>query len=220
MNRQSVVYRFRAFVFFVAIAELFVHVPADGVRAQPPDSKTETANPKFQTQIPMAVLIIKAAGYLEGQKPEGPDAVTEATSAGGNTHLFADKLRGEFIGLGREAEIIAFNDSTSLKQRLGPKTGVRLVIFAGPTYSSTLPQQLSGVVSKYRRILIQDSILCTSLTSCRFLDSGRSAVGKFNEGMEKTGMRTAEGLAVLHEFSDENWASKLKAFAIRLSDSR
>jgi hypothetical protein len=180
---------------------------------QNPDA--ESASPKN-----VEVLIIKAAGFAEGEKPEGPDAITEATSAGGNTHLFADRLRGEFIGLGREAEVVSFNDSIALKKRLSGQSGVRLVIFAGPTYSSKFPDPVYKSLSAWKRILVKDSIVCTCLTSCRFLDSGQFAVRVFNQEMAKQGIRTADGLAILHEFADENWQSKLKAFAVRLSERR
>ena len=158
------------------------------------------------------VLIIKAAGLTEGQQPAGVDAITEATSEGRNVHVITKALQKTLKHLGIQSEIVRFNDTERLRETVQDST-VRLIVFAGPAYSSRFPPQLQNVVPKLQETILDHKMVCTSMTSCRFLDSGGWTVTSFNKGLKNLGIQTIDGLAVHHEYEDADWESKITAFA-------
>jgi hypothetical protein len=162
-----------------------------------------------------SVLIIKAAGFVEGQKPEGVDAITEATSFGRNVHVITDALQRELKRIGVESEVVPFNDYPRMLAISNDST-VDLIVFSGPAYSSQFPQQLRDVVPKLKENILREKIVCTSMTSCRFLDSGQWTVKSFNDGLKNLGIPTIDGLAIHHEYEDQDWESKILEFAGRL----
>ena len=61
-------------------------------------------------------VIIKAAGYLPGTEiPDGADAITQATSEGGNTHVFVDKLVEKLDSLNTQVKVIDFSNYRDMK---------------------------------------------------------------------------------------------------------
>ena len=166
-----------------------------------------------------SVLIIKAAGFPEGGQPEGVDAITEATSVGRNVHGVSDALQNKLKQLGVKSEVVSFNDEQRIQEILKDST-VSLIVFAGPAYSSQFPQQLKDVVPKIKERIIENKIRCTSMTTCRFLDSGERTVKSFNEGLNDAGISTIDGLIIHHEYEDPDWESKVKAFAEQLQQSQ
>lgn len=165
-----------------------------------------------------SVLIIKAAGFSEGGQPEGVDAITEATSVGRNVHVVADALQNELKQLGVKSEVVSFNDEQRIQKILKDST-VSLMVFAGPAYSSQFPKQLKDVVPKLKEDILQNNILCTSMTTCRFLDSGGWTVKSFNKELTDLGISTIDGLVIHHEYEDPDWESKVKAFAGKLQQA-
>ena len=163
------------------------------------------------------VLIIKAAGYLEGQKPQGPDAITEATSIGRNVHVVCRALVDELEKLEVRANIINFNEMNQFDAK--PSESVDLIIFAGPAYSSRFPKQLQDVVPMLKDLITSKNILCTSMTTCRFLNSGGVTVRTFNEQLEEKGIQTMDGLVIHHEYEDKEWEKKVHLFAGRIKRS-
>ncbi|MBN1363229.1 MAG: hypothetical protein JW976_00340 [Syntrophaceae bacterium] len=165
-----------------------------------------------------SVLIIKAAGYLEGGQPEGVDAITEATSVGRNVHEVSDVLQKELSRLGVGSEVAPFNDAKRIQEILKDST-ISLIVFAGPAYSSQFPQQLKDVVPKIKERILENKIRCTSMTTCRFLGSGERTVTSFNEGLNDVGISTIDGLVIHHEYEDPDWESKVKAFAEQIQQA-
>lgn len=165
-----------------------------------------------------SVAIIKAAGFVEGQKSQGVDAITEATSVGRNVHVISDALQKELKQLGIKSEIIQFNDTCRI-QNILKDSAIRMIIFAGPAYSSEFPQQLQKVVPNLRDIILERKIICTSMTTCRFLGSGERTVKSFNNELKDLGISTIDGLVIHHEYEDDDWESKIEAFAERLQQT-
>ena len=157
------------------------------------------------------VLIIKAAGYPEGQQPQGPDAITEATSVGRNVNVVSQALANELEKHEIRTRIINFNEVNQLNAQIFKS--VDLIIFAGPAYSSRFPKQLQDVVPVLKDVIIHQNILCTSMTTCRFLDSGGVTVRTFNEQLKEQGIQTIDGLVVHHEYEDKKWDEKVEQFA-------
>jgi len=162
-----------------------------------------------------SVLTIKAAGYIEGQKPEGVDAITEATSVGRNIHVISDALQKELKLLGVESEVVLFNDTDRIQEVLRG-SAIGLIIFAGPAYSSQFPSQLKNVVPNLKDTILQRKIVCTSMTTCRFMDSGQRTVVSFNSALKDLGISTIDGLVIHHGYEDKEWKSKVKGFAEEL----
>lgn len=158
------------------------------------------------------VVIIKAAGFIEGQNPDGVDAITEATSFGRNVHVITESLQNELKELGMNPEIVRFNDAEGI-QKVSKDSSIELIVFAGPAYSSQFPQPLKDVVPKLKEYILHEKIYCASMTSCRFLDSGQRTVKSFNEELKNLGIPIIDGLAIHHEYEDEDWESKIKRFA-------
>lgn len=163
------------------------------------------------------VVVIKAAGFEEGQKPEGPDAITEATSKGRNVHVICDALRHTLEESGVETEVIRFNDYERIR-RLSKNASVRMIVFAGPAYSSRFPRQLKDVVPKLQSHILEQHIVCTSMTTCRFMDSGGWTVQSFNNALQQSGVQTMDGLVIHHEYEDKDWERNVRTFAAKIQE--
>ncbi len=158
------------------------------------------------------VIIVKAAGFEEGEESEGVDALTYATSVGRNVRVVTQALQEIYDQIGIESQIIPFNASEQLES-MTRNTTVQVILFAGPSYSSQFPQQLRDVVPKLKDFILDRRIMCTSLTTCRFLGSGGSTVRSFNDELKELGIDTLEGLVIHHEYEDEDWEAKVTDFA-------
>jgi flavorubredoxin len=161
------------------------------------------------------VIIIKAAGLEKGKEPEGVDAITQATSEGRNVHVVTLALQDSLTQAGIECCIIRFNELDKL-ETLTKDTTIKIIIFAGPAYSSQFPRQLKDVVPKLQDYILDKKILCTSLTTCRFLESGGNTIRSFNKELEDLGIRTMEGLTIHHEYEDKDWETKVADFVQRI----
>ena len=169
----------------------------------------------FSEEKTSEIIIIKAAGFEKSKKPEGVDAITEATSVGRNVNVVSRTIQNEFSRTGLKSEIILFNEYDRINEITKNKT-IKLIIFAGPAYSSQFPRQLREVVPKLQNFITDHKILCTSMTTCRFMQSGWKTVQSFNQGLKNKGIQTIKGLAIHHEYEDEDWESKVKEFAQQL----
>jgi len=66
----------------------------------------------MQCSSPRSAVIIKAAGYLPGTvAPEGPDAITRATSDTNNTHTFSVKLQDKLTEQNMIVRIIDYTEA-------------------------------------------------------------------------------------------------------------
>ena len=161
------------------------------------------------------VIIIKAAGLEPGEEPEGMDAITHATSEGRNVQVITQALRDSLIQSEIKCSIIRFNESEKL-EAMTKDTTIKIIIFAGPAYSSQFPRQLKNVVPQLQDYILDRGILCTSLTTCRFLDSGGYTVRSFNKKLEEEGIHTMDGLIIHHEYEDQDWEAKVADFTQRI----
>jgi predicted aldo/keto reductase-like oxidoreductase len=163
------------------------------------------------------VLVIKAAGYIEGQTPQGPEAITEATSFGRNVHVVSQALVDELKKQNINAIIVQFNESSQLQNFI--QHGVDLIVFAGPAYSGQLPRQLQELASGLNDDILKKHIICTSLTTCRFLESGGRTIQAFDKQLKEMGIHTIDGLVIHHEYEDKDWETKVQLFADRIRKS-
>ena len=128
--------------------------------------------PKFQA------VIIKAAGYLPNtQAPEVADAITHATSEGGNTHVFTDTLVKHLTASSIKTDVVEFSE---LEMKHLEEADV--IIFACPTYGGKFPEKLQKLVSKLKDVLYSDAkSICTEFTSCYNPEAGDKAINHFND---------------------------------------
>lgn len=158
---------------------------------------------------PYSAVIIKAAGYLpDTEAPEGADAITNATSEGGNTHVFADKLVEKLTALDIEAKVVDFSVLE------GEQLAVNFMVFAGPTYGGKLPEQLQKLISEV--VKPSKKTICSSLTSCGNPESGMGAVDHFNDLLTEAGLKTHRGIAVGRDIDLESLDKQIDDFATGL----
>ncbi|MFH1941315.1 MAG: hypothetical protein ABIL68_04365 [bacterium] len=159
--------------------------------------------PKFNA------VIIKAAGYLPNTSaPENPDALTQATSEGGNTHTFADTLAGKLTALKVQSEIVDFS---ALEMR---HFNTQLIVFAGPTYGGKFPEQLQKIVPGLKDVIQSDSrIVCTEFTSCRNSEAGERAIQHFDALLNEAGLNTCKGIAISRDVGTKSLNQKTTEFA-------
>ena len=166
------------------------------------------------------VVIIKAAGYLPGtEPPTEPDAITQATSEGGNTHVFVDKLVERLSLLKAEAKVVNHLDCQNLDciyhvDAKGEKEPSDLTVFAGPTYGSKLPQQLLKFVPTIKETEYKGIV--TALTSAHTPSTGVIAMKHFDSLMAEVKIRTFPGLVLGSEIRSEDLDKKVQDFAVRV----
>jgi len=155
-----------------------------------------------------SAVIIKAAGYLPGtEAPEGPDAITSATSEGNNTHTFAEKLQEKLQAQKIAVRIVDYTDAR------GQTFVENLVIFAGPTYSGKLIKQILNLVEE---ITIGPKSVCTCLTACGTPSSGDEAAELMNQHLTESGLKTIPGIAIGVKIEAEVIDKALDGFANKL----
>jgi len=158
---------------------------------------------------PYSAVIIKAAGYPPGtEAPAGADAITDATSEGGNTHVFADKLVEKLTALDIEAKVVDFS---ALE---GEQLAATFIVFAGPTYGGKLPEQLQKLVTEVGKA--GRKTICSSLTSCGNPESGMGAVDHFNDLLTEAGLKTHRGIAIGRDIDPESLDKRIDEFTAGL----
>lgn len=180
---------------------------------------------RLQDKTKYHAVIIKAAGYIPGtEKPEDPDAITRATSEGGNTHVFTDKLAKMLDETGIETKIVDFSECRDLScvfcsEGDEKRSTVNLVVFAGPTHGGKLPQQLQNFIPLVKKISQSyPDIRYTILNSCGNPSSGKNAVAHFDALLTDAGAKTIPGLVLDRETGAEELEKAFEEFASRLLD--
>lgn len=160
------------------------------------------------------VVIIKGAGYLPGaEKPTEPDAITQATSVPGNTHVFCDSLVQKFSVQKVETQVFDFSECgglTCLDQ-------ADIVIFAGPSYYRKLPEQLENLFP----VLTEDvkrrpQIICSSLILANYTWRGIVTMQHVDEELKKTGVKTVPGVVFNSDVIQKELDEDLKDFIVAL----
>lgn len=142
------------------------------------------------------------------------DAITNATSFGGNTYLFTDYLQFEFAYYGIKAEILDYYEKEKINSAINNETG--LIVFAAPAYSSKFPQQLYNLLPGLSDAIKRANIPTTTLASCRFFGSGNRAFSQFEKDLTDRGLNVINGIACVHEYEDKEWETKIVEFVERL----
>ncbi|MFO7891449.1 MAG: hypothetical protein R6V04_14050 [bacterium] len=141
--------------------------------------------------------------------PEGPDAITRATSDTNNTHTFAVKLKDK---LTEQNMIVRIIDYTEAK---GQTFGDNVVIFAGPTWGGKLIEQIPNLMNE---ITIKSKSLCTSLTACGTQSSGDEAVSHMVQQLADKGFHTLSGIALDADLKPGAVDRILTDFAIKIGE--
>lgn len=169
-------------------------------------------------------VIIRAAGYIPGtKKPEGPDAITHATSKPGNTYVFTDKLVKKLRALGVEARVADFSQCRNLEciyrpDEENPRQLVDIVVFAGPSYGSKLPTQLQNLVPRLKELVKQKpDIICSSLTSAKYPAKGKNTMKDFDNRLQQAGVKTVTGIVIVPDIEKEDLDKKIGDFATILT---
>jgi antitoxin component YwqK of YwqJK toxin-antitoxin module len=179
-------------------------------------------NDKIKEQIkwagelfPKKSIVIKASGYMpDSIARKDVDAITEATSVGGNTYVFTDCLQFEFAYYNIKAEILDYYEKGGINTSIDNEIG--LIVFTAPVYSSRFPQQLYDLLPGIANLIKSNNIPTTTLASCRFFDSGSYACAQFEKELEGMGITVINGIACVHEYEDKEWEFKIMEFVERL----
>jgi len=160
------------------------------------------------------VVIIKGAGYLPGtEKPSEPDAITNATSVPGNTHVFCDSLVQKFSGQKVKTHVFDFSECgglTCLDQ-------ADIVIFAGPSYGRKLPEQLENLFPGMTEVVKRHpQIVCSSLISANYTWRGIVTMQRVDEELKKTGVKTVPGVVFNSDVIQKELDEDLKDFIAAL----
>ena len=169
-------------------------------------------------------VIIRAAGYIPGtKKPEGPDAITHATSKPGNTYVFTDKLVNKLRVLGVEARVVDFSQCRNLEciYRQGTEDRrqlVDIIVFAGPSYGSKLPTQLQNLIPRLKEVVKQKTdIICSSLTSAKYPVKGKKTMKDFDNRLKQAGVKTVTGIVLVPNIEEKDLDKKIGDFAAILT---
>jgi len=184
--------------------------------ATPPTVEAKDA-PRFHA------VIIRGAGYLPGtKKPKGVDVITHATSKGGNTYVFSDKLVEKLAKLGTATKVVDFSKCRDLKcvyrvDKTGGRCAVDLVVFAGPSHYSKLPVQLYNLIPKLKAIAkAEPNVVCSSLVSAKYPAKGQTTIKDADARLKKAGAKTVMGLTLDPNVKDKELEKKLGTFAASL----
>lgn len=150
-------------------------------------------------------VIVRAAGVLPGQdKLQNSDAVTHATPKVMNTYVFSEELAKSLAELKVETRIVDFSECRNLEcLRLQPLTDnpqrVDILVFAGPAFSSKLPDQLQVLFPKLGGIAkATPDLVCSSLISAWFPETkGIQATEHANRAFMDAGLQTVKGISLL-----------------------
>lgn len=181
----------------------------------------------------VGVVIIRAAGRLPGQEvSKGTDAITHATGKSMNTYAFAEGLAKSLTNRNADVRILDFSECRSLECLLPPSAThtlgkVDIVVFAGPAYSSKLPNQLLALFPKLADIAkSQPDLVCSSLVAAWFpAPKGRDAAAHADSAFKAAGLRTVMGISLLTPrenqigITQEAFEKALSDFASQLVDA-
>jgi hypothetical protein len=153
----------------------------------------------------LGAVIIRAAGLFPGQDvAKGVDAITHATGAPMNTYVFVDGLAKSLTNLNVDVRIVDFSECRNLDCLLpssGTKTHAKvdIVVFAGPAYSSKLPNQLLSLFPKLGAVAkSRPDLVCSSLVAAWFPEpKGCDTAAHADSAFKAAGLRTVMGIPLL-----------------------
>ena len=158
------------------------------------------------------VLIVIAAGRPEqGATQLKVDALSQATSKPSNTYVLVEALTDELAALGVEARVLSFSECEDLPSLLP----LDILVFAGPTHYSQLPDPLQELALRIEQLSGAGTAVptCSALTSCKNRASGSTAAAGLVRQLQGAGVKTVPGVALPATTTREQMQSRLKAFA-------
>lgn len=177
-------------------------------------------------------IVIQGAGYLpDAKKPEGVDAITQATTKGINTYSLTSALVAKLAAQDTEVTVLPFSACAGLKCLSASPDGTRkqadLVIFAGPSYFSKQPEQLLALYPKLKEACAcNPRLICSTLVPAWYPETKGKATLEFAlKAIEEAGARSVPGVTLLTPREDKPGASAeevdkaLTDFAARLADA-
>lgn len=156
------------------------------------DTHSDTTAPR----APGTAVVLKAAGYtVDMGAPDDPDAISEATSAAWNTHVFVDLLVAKLQARSVDAQVADWVDCKDLACLRVPDEGstADIAVFAGPTYYGVLPDQIRDLAPALGELEPAPGT-CSAIAS--YETAGEYAVASFLEELEERGLGTVEGAAL------------------------
>jgi hypothetical protein len=107
-------------------------------------SAQDAATASVAEPSPVRAVIVKTAGYLPEEGPsDRPDAITRATTANYNSHIYADRLAELLLARGIEAEVFEHLDCPELDCALesDDRAAASIVVVAAKTeYLQVVPE--------------------------------------------------------------------------------
>ncbi len=166
---------------------------------------------------PQYAVIVKAAGYLpDGKAPDDPDAISSATTATYNTHVYAERLAEVLAARVESAEVADYLDCAELACLAVPDQGstATIVVFAGPVHWGVFPDQLSELAPLAAELEPLPRVV-SAMSS--YETAGQYAVETLLEELAGSGLSTVEGAWLdAGDITEEELDSTLESFAERL----
>ena len=168
-------------------------------------------------------IILRGAGHLPDAKaPEGPDAITHATSEPGNTYVFSKRLAEELEKNGITTSIVDYTESPDLScvtftDAAGKRRAADFVILAGPSYNRYLPKQLLALLPRLKEKLAQyPGIVCSSMISGNYTYRVVDTMVNTDVSLREIGAKTVPGLVFNSDVVKQELDEDVRDFVSKL----
>jgi len=168
-------------------------------------------------------VIIRGAGHLPNLKaPEGPDAITNATSEPGNTYVFSERLAEELEKNGIKPAIVDYTECSDLTcvtytNAAGARRAVDFVILAGPSYNRYLPKQLLKLLPLLGEKLASfPGVVCSSMISGNYTYRVVDTMVNTDVQLREIGVKTVPGLVFNSDVVQQELDEDVRDFVSKL----
>ena len=168
-------------------------------------------------------VIIRGAGHLPGAKPpEGPDAITQATSEPGNTYVFSERLAKELEKNGIKTAIVNYIDCGDLScvnytDAAGTRRAVDFVILAGPSHGRYLPKPLLKLIPRLKeKLASHPGIICSSMISGNYTYRVVDTMVNTDVQLREIGAKTVPGLVFNSDVIQQELDEDVRDFVSKL----
>ena len=171
-------------------------------------------------------VIIRGAGYLPDAKPpEGPDAITRATSEPGNTYVFSERLVDEMGKNGIKAVIVEYTDCRDMScvdytDATGVRRAVDFVILAGPSHNRFLPKPLLNLLPPLgEKLASNPGVICSSMISGNYTYRIVDTMVNTDVQLREIGAKTVPGLVFNSDVIEQELDEDVRDFVSKLVDA-
>lgn len=171
-------------------------------------------------------IIIRGAGHLPGEKPpEGPDAITQATSEPGNTYVFSKRLVEELEKNGIRTTIVEYTDCRDMScldytDASGKQRTVDFVILAGPSYNRFLPKPFLKLLPRLGEKLAGNTgVICSSMISGNYTYRVVDTMVNTDKQLKEIGAKTVPGLVFNSDVVEQEITEDVRDFVSKLVDT-